>query len=468
MYTRMLRLICEVAMKGGAALGIAWLAVSMFDILLTFGASPSQTVVVLGFYLYCAIVLIVATRHRLFHILAIPVLTQFLHLFQKYNFPAGANSFWRLLPFVIVDVRLLSGLLLFRPQLTITEKLVVVAWVVLNFLFIAISPNLEGIAAGAFILFLLTLPAYFLVLSIYAQQPGFLQELEQSLGLLFVILAIGTFGLVIAGVQYRAADNLLVTRNITDTNVTMAYFILLWPFALLYSMRRRFAWLPISVLVVLFAAVVVLSFSRGAVFIVTPYVAASLLMAGGRKSLIPLVLTGAGAAVVIGRLVTQADSDIAYPWQLRFGEVQSAGPVLRKLHEASGRAEIHQIAYQLFRERPAWGHGTASFEKLGPGYREAHSLFYTLLAEQGLVGTAYLYALLAVLGFVVGSAARRNPRFWLLPAAWAAYLLFVHSVGSVFVIIPSESLTINCIAPILLICLYFYAKASHRRSDEIA
>jgi O-antigen ligase len=133
---------------------------------------------------------------------------------------------------------------------------------------------------------------------------------------------------------------------------------------------------------------------------------------------------------------------------------------MRKLQEASGRTDIHRLAYNLFLESPVCGHGTASFEKLGPGYREAHSMLFTALAEQGLIGTLYLYSLFLGLGYRLLESTSFHRKNWLLTVALAAYLLFVHSVGSVFVIIPSKSLTINCIAPLLLICFYYYAKSS--------
>ncbi|MNL46999.1 hypothetical protein D3C87_1697630 [compost metagenome] len=86
-------------------------------------------------------------------------------------------------------------------------------------------------------------------------------------------------------------------------------------------------------------------------------------------------------------------------------------------------------------------------------------MFFTLLAEQGLIGMLYLYALFLGLGYRLSKTIVSGRQYRLLPAALSGYLLFVHSVGSVWVIIPAKSLTINCIAPLLLICMYYYSKS---------
>jgi O-antigen ligase len=456
----MVGLIAEISARAALAVIIACLSTIAFDALLTLGESRFQIVTVLAFYVYCGLVVILPSGRQLFHVLSIPILTQFLHLFQKYTFPAGANSLWRLAPFLLVDLYLIHALLRFKTNLTLPEKCAISSWIAINFLFIAISPNLQDTIAGAFTLFLITLPAYFLYLNILSKSPSFAPDLEQSLCLLFIILALGTFGLVFFGARYKESDVLLVTRNISDTNVTMAYFILLWPFVLFY-IKRIGNMLPLTLLMTLmFSVVVMLSFSRGAVFIVAPYIVFSLFIGERKKRFFWLAAVGTGLGMAFTNLIGLVDADVAYSWELRFADLHSVGPVMRKLQEASGRTDIHRLAYNLFLESPVCGHGTASFEKLGPGYREAHSMLFTALAEQGLIGTLYLYSLFLGLGYRLLESTSFHRKNWLLTVALAAYLLFVHSVGSVFVIIPSKSLTINCIAPLLLICFYYYAKSS--------
>jgi O-antigen ligase len=278
--------------------------------------------------------------------------------------------------------------------------------------------------------------------------------------LLYIILGLGTFGLVIAGSDYKGSDNLLATRNISDTNVTMAYFILLWPFALLFSERTRFATLLVLMLFGIFIGIVVFSFSRGAVLIVAPYLLISLILLQNLSKVKWMIMAISVLAIYTPELFNFLENeDLTYFWQLRFGNIISLSQALARLQETSGRAEIHAIAYQLFLEKPLLGHGTGSFEILGPGYREAHSLFYTLLAEQGVIGVLYMYFLFTFLGISMFSVPVRSRRHMLLPLSFAFYLLFNHTVGSVFVIIPGKSVTINCIAPVLLLCLYFYIKS---------
>lgn len=458
----MVRLIIPVGIKAMVSIGIAWALTTLFDSLLIFGANVLQTVLVFGFYIYCAATLLMPSGNKFFYVISIPVLTQFLHLFQKYDFPAGANSLWRLLPFLFVDLYMLSVLIRFGTGLSRVEKVVVASWVISGFVSITISPNLAGIVTGACTLILFTIPLYFAYLSVMSKHHAFPGELERALCLTFIILALGTFGLVFYGAQYKGASNLLVTRNISDTNVTMAYFILLWPFALHYAGREGRSPLLTPLLALLFALVVILSFSRGAVFIVLPYLVFSLFVAGNWQRGVWLAAVGVVTGIYSGDLIGLMNAELAYSWQLRFGDFNTTGPVLQKIQEVSGRAEIRRIAYQLFLERPLFGNGTGSFEVLGPGYREAHSLFFTVLAEQGLLGMVYLYGLFATLGLHLCKRAT-DYLHRLLLAALAAYLLFVHSVGSVFIIIPAKSLTINCIAPLLLICMYFYSKSMDNR-----
>ncbi len=440
-------------------ISMAWIATMAFSSLLIFGESTIQTVLVFGFYAYCVLTLVIPSEHKLFYVVSIPVLTQFLHLFQKYDFPPGANSLWRLLPFILVDLYITSHLIRFKTGLTANEKSVVASWIALNFLSVIISPNLPGIITGAFVLILSTIPLYFCYLNMYSDSPSFSMDLERSQCLLFVILAFGTFGLVFFGAQYKGASNLLVTRNISDTNVTMAYFILLWPFALRYAGRSGHPFLLTSLLALLFVGVVMLSFSRGAVFIVLPYLLATLLIASNLKRSLWFAAVGILLSAGFDDLLQRINADLAYSWQLRFADFQAAGPAFQKLGEASGRAEIRNLGYKLFLKNPLYGHGTGSFELLGPGYREAHSMLFTILAEQGLIGVLYLYALFTGLGYCLSKTTGLGRHYLLLPVAFCAYLLFVHSVGSVWVIIPAKSLTINCIAPLLLICMYCYSKS---------
>ncbi|MCF0042162.1 O-antigen ligase family protein [Dyadobacter fanqingshengii] len=456
----MVKLGFEIFKKMLVAVAIVSIFGKFFDQLLTFGENEMQTAVVLTCYVYCIISLFSFSRHKLFHVLAVPVLTQFLHLFQKYSFPAGANSIWRLMPFLILICYFLYFFIQKSAGLSKGEKLFLASWIILQTFYLLISPNLANIAFGGLLLFLLTLPCYFSYLKVVSAASHFQQNLEMYLCTLYIILGFGTFGLVIAGAGYKGSDNLLATRNITDTNVTMAYFILLWPFVLLYAARNGLNILRKLALSAIFLNVVIFSFSRGAVLLIAPYMLVTIFLIGNAKRFWSILLLLTLVISLFPSFISgYADWDMAYFWTLRFGDIMTTDSVLNKLQQASGRAEIHEIAYNLFLSKPLTGHGTGSFEVLGPGYREAHSLFYTLLAENGLIGLICLYSLLFSLLVLLLSVSLKSRKHALMPVSLLFYLAFNHTVGSVFVILPAKSVTINCLAPILLMCLYFYANS---------
>ncbi|TDE11600.1 O-antigen ligase family protein [Dyadobacter psychrotolerans] len=430
----------------------------LFSDLLLIGESRFQTFVVIFFYCYCAISLFFHSGYKLFHVLAVPILTQFIQILQKYSFPAGANSLWRLLPFIILDIYLFYFLLKKEKQLSIDHKTITLLWIVFNSFFLFISPNLANIIWGGILLYLITIPLFFVYLTITVQAANFRQELEKYLSLLYIILGFGTVGLVFAGADYKGSDNLLATRNIADTNVTMAYFILLWPFVLLHSSRNRWSFPGKAAVLILFIMVVALSFSRGAVLLVIPYILITSVLFKSFlncKWTLGIFVLGFPYRSKVASFLEQ--QDLLYFWRLRFADIGTIDTILSKLESISGREEIHHIAYQLFLRRPLFGHGTGSFEIMGPGYREAHSLWFTILAEQGIVGVLLLYGLLLNQFFLLGDLAIRTERkFSVLLRGLILFFLFNHTVGSTFVILPGKSITVNCIAPILLICLYFY------------
>ena len=61
--------------------------------------------------------------------------------------------------------------------------------------------------------------------------------------------------------------------------------------------------------------------------------------------------------------------------------------------------------------------------------------------------------------FLVKLTLKTEKKYAVLLVSLLFYLLFNHTVGSVFVILPGKSITVNCIAPIIIMCLYFYAKS---------
>ena len=455
----MVELIVEIGKKSLISIVIVWVSGSVFNELLDFGSDRFQNLVVISFYVYCVQALFTESASRLFHLLSIPVFTQFIHIFQKLNFTAGANSIWRLLPFLLLIIYLANFFVRNPPQLQQNQKLFLISWLTTQGFFLFISPNLEMIIGGGITLYLLALPFYFVYLEYASKAIDFRSKIEQFLCLTFIILGVGTFGLIYFGAEYKGSDNLLATRNIADTNVTMAYFILLWPFALLHVRRQKFASLYTLAIAAIFISIIIFSFSRGAVLLILPYSILTLFFSGHFFkwiSLFGLIAYLYGGGVMLDFM---KDQDLTYFWTLRFGEILSTNSPWEKLLATSGRNEIQATAYQLFLQSPLIGNGIGSFEILGPGFREAHSLLYTLLAEEGLSGTIYFYLIFATQFIhLLKYSVSQHLEYWAIPISFLFYIAFNHTVGSVFVIIPGRSISVNCIAPILLMCLYFYSK----------
>uniref|UniRef100_UPI003F71891F O-antigen ligase family protein n=1 Tax=Dyadobacter sp. TaxID=1914288 RepID=UPI003F71891F len=328
-------LIAEMCWKALLSLNITLVVSWLCPALLRFGEGGFHAVVVFSFYIYCVVALFTFSPHKLFHVLSIPVFTQFLHLFQKYSFPAGANSLWRLLPFLILDTYFLNFFVRFKCTLSRMEQLFLVSWIGAHVFFLCISPNLSNIFLGAGVLTLVTLPCYFVYLSAAMQSSDFQESLETYLCLLYIILGAGTFGLVAAGASYKGSDNLLATRNITDTNVTMAYFVLLWPFALLFARQQRWRAGLVMLLTSLLLGVVLFSFSRGAVLLIIPYLIITIVFTFGRW-LFWLSISVFGVLILTVPW-TEAAADnagLAYFWKLRFGDL-AAHSLLGRLLETS-------------------------------------------------------------------------------------------------------------------------------------
>jgi O-antigen ligase len=309
-------------------------------------------------------------------------------------------------------------------------------------------------------MYVFTIPLLFLYIRLASLAIDFRPEVEKYISLLFVLFSLGTLGLVYLGAGYRGTDNLLATRNIADTNTTMAYFILLWPFTVFYTVRKQLAGVSKLILTSLFVIIVILSFSRGALLIVLPYIIITCFSQSSFLSIKWVIPISVVLYFFLPQLLEFVGQlDLVYFWTLRFADVNSFSAVLDNLEKLSGRSEIHETAHLLFREKPFLGHGIASFELLGPGYREAHSLWYTLLAEQGMAGAILHYSLLVAL---LLRLTQNTPSNSTLLLSVLFFLIFNHSVGSTFIILTGKSISINCIGPMLLIVTYFY---SNRRMN---
>lgn len=454
-------LIVESLLKLAIAIVLTAIGILIVPALGQFGATTFQSFVVVSFVIFCSLVLLTSSKHKIYHVLSIPFYTQFIQIFQKFDFPGGANSLWRIAPFILSACSLANLCLAWKVELSTNERLGLVLWLVLMALGLVNSPNFEHVGLGGTLIYFLLIPQLYAVLKVATSAFDFAELLDMYAFLLFVILAIATVGLVLFASRYQETDNLLATRNIADTNVTMAYFILLWPFACSYLLKTRFPKLSISILTLLLLTIVMLSFSRGAILIVLPLILLSLFLQGMTSwwTITAIALFTHKEAI----FALLEKHDLLYFWSLRFSGFATNQSFWEALQQASGRVEIQAAAWQLFLRKPLLGNGIASFELLGPGFREAHSLLFTILCEQGIMGALLLYTLLfTILKTQISN--HKGLSSLIFPLSFVAYLVFSHTVGSVFVILTSKSISVNYIAPMLLLCQYF--RADHESKTQ--
>jgi O-antigen ligase len=464
----MVDVIREIIQKIAISLALTAILSMLAMNLLHLGESSFQSLGVIFFIIYTVVSLFTFSRHKLFFVLSVPIFAQFFHIFQRYHFSTGGNSLWRLIPFIILDTYLVHFLASTPRRSGGNYSVVILIWLISSSLFLAISPNLSQIVFGGIVMYVLTIPLLFVYLHTAAQATDFSKETEKYVSILFVLFCLGSIGLVYLGAGYKGTDNLWATRNIADTNTTMAYFILLWPFSIQHAVKAQWSALGKIALTALFLAIVTLSFSRGALLIVLPYILLTCMNNPGFINFKWIIPLGVSVCFYFSDILTYISQlDLMYFWTLRFADIGSFSVMVNNLDRLSGRSEIHETAYQLFKQKPLFGHGTGSFEVLGPGYREAHSLWFTLLAEQGMMGVTLIYSLLCGLLFTLirNRHATRNTNFLL---SLIFFLIFNHTVGSTFVILTGKSISINCIAPMLLLVIYFHSKSQKEGENSIA
>ena len=187
--------------------------------------------------------------------------------------------------------------------------------------------------------------------------------------------------------------------------------------ALLYSRRQREQLMSIGILAVLWAGLV-LTLSRsslGALLV-------GLGVLGALRWRAKPILLAAAAVVVIGGIAVAISPNT-------FGVEQGANGV------SAGRTSLIGGGVHLFRERPLWGYGSASFEAeylcrikhqcgaqpdTSQVLSASHTIPITIAAEQGLIGEIPYLALLVVAATVLLTGARAAPARAAVAAAFIA------------------------------------------------
>ncbi|MGE0553603.1 MAG: O-antigen ligase family protein [Gemmatimonadales bacterium] len=407
-----------------------------------------------------AVALSLAGRDMLWVALLGPFVIQYYQVALGWEVTLGSTSPLRVAP-VLGVLALLAVELTKRPvRLSRAEAAVTVLWELACLIWLV-----EGLAATGTAVPLVTwllnagVPplCYFLVRDRLAA-PDRAAAVGLSVLGGFLILIVASIGISFVALDYRGSASLLAARNANDGNIVLGYLMLAWPIAVLTARAIHGALVP--ALGLSFVAGAVLLFSRGGLLVVPLLTIGTLVVLAGRplKTLVSLLVIGAAA---LGLWVALGDSlGLMEAWtaRLNFTQLQLTDlwAVLATLQDqltSSGRSEIWDLARSLFRSSPLTGAGFNSFEAAGPGYSEAHSLFYQTLGQRGLLGVVFLYGFLGwwlwTLLRPVAAAGEVRERLVRLGGV-LSWLVFTHAVGSGLVVTTGGGLMVNVAGAMLL------------------
>ncbi|MEX2283735.1 MAG: O-antigen ligase family protein [Gemmatimonadota bacterium] len=399
-------------------------------------------------------------------ILLIPFIAQFYQIILGWDVTLGAASFLRLLPFAIMALTLMLAIDRDRPEITYGEAAGFWIWELSCLLSYVAAWGVSRpvVALVAFALHALLVPLIYLFVKGRLTRDGEgARQMMAALLVGFVMLAWGSVIVSFVALGYRGSDSLLVARNANDGNNVLAYLLLAWPFVVLAALTWNRKSIPF--LAATFLASVALLFSRGGLALVPPLMIVTGLIIARRFSTTVVALSVGLLVVGLAWVQFGAEFALVELWALRFdtdlgalGGIPAIVTVL--LGQVSGRAEIWSEGIRLFMNEPIWGNGFGSFEALGPGFSEAHSLLFTTLAERGLIGFTVVYGLLGawLLGLLFGLRSAQpavRPYLLVVVATFACWFVFVHAVSSAVVVISEKGFMVNILGAMLLVMLFF-------------
>ncbi|MCC7134203.1 MAG: O-antigen ligase family protein [Gemmatimonadales bacterium] len=445
---------------------VAALAVIAFPLPVDFGYQPAART----WILYAAtgltvvsVFLSLAGRDMLWVALLAPFLVQYYQVALGWEVELGSTSPLRLVPLAGVLALLGIEAVRRRPQLSRVESTMALLWQVGCLIWL-----LEGAASAGSPVVLVTwvltagvAPLCYFVVRDRLADPAGRRVVMTTVLVGFLVLVVASIGISFVALDYRGSASLLSARNANDGNIVLGYLMLAWPTALLAA-RALHPGL-VAPLGLAFVVAAVLLFSRGGLVMVPVLVLGSLLVMADR----PRRMAAALGIAVVGAGVLWSVFDerlgLLAAWtvrlnvsELKLTDIWSILATAQDQLVSSGRSDIWDYARALFRDAPLTGAGFNSFEALGPGYAEAHSLFFQTAAQMGLVGLAFLYGTLAWWTFrVVDRLGRRDglTRIRLLQlAGLGSWLLFTHTVGSGLVVTSARGLMAN-VAGIMLLMI---------------
>lgn len=243
--------------------------------------------------------------------------------------------------------------------------------------------------------------------------------------------AIFSFFIYHGTVQGRAAWNYIYS-NPNDL-ATLCLLPLALSIGMLFSERTRWARYCATAGAVVLPFVILLTQSRGAFIALVVF--ALVVLKGQKKGRGKILLLAGVAAVVIALAVPSS----TWTRLATIRDVTSAQSAAKVEDEGSARQrlELWRVARRIFIEHPITGVGFGAypdahyvyafrpeFDPIALGHRDAHSTYYRLLAETGLVGFALFFGMV---GVTVYDAERTRRRAVAYPAL--ATQIFYMEVG---------------------------------------
>ena len=134
--------------------------------------------------------------------------------------------------------------------------------------------------------------------------------------------------------------------------------------------------------------------------------------------------------------------------------------------DSFARDQLRNEALRLWRQDPLIGQGYGGFGAWSVrGYNDAHSLTFTTLAENGLIGLGLLYGLIGFLALRLLRLAKASSSFLLSFLAW---LVAMHSVGGNLSVLSPHGFNINAINGVLLVTYLFVHRLALREAPIMA
>jgi putative inorganic carbon (HCO3(-)) transporter len=238
------------------------------------------------------------------------------------------------------------------------------------------------------------------------------QSLRERRDVWLVIVAVLAAGLIIAAetvIPVVQSGDLSVldraTGNLIDPNLFAGYLVLIIPLALAAGVGMRWRWGFVlgGLAMLVFAAALVATLSRGGWLGLVVGVAVMAYMLPGRRRFV-IGVSGAVVAILL--------MGVAGPVAARLGTAAGASP----LQTFIDRVPVWQAAFSMFVQHPIFGIGLNNFGNFIGAYdpsldvNQAHDLFLNIATERGLIGLGtFLFLLICVFVSLVRTL-RPRPR----------------------------------------------------------